>query len=95
VKWGGEPALVSLPIVPYEGRARMAALVDVIEANGVTVANPHTYVLEEGHGASIEPLLEAKRAHDPAGLLNPGKLAAYDGVGFLGKASTMSLSTER
>jgi FAD/FMN-containing dehydrogenase len=95
VKWGGEPALVSLPIVRYEGRERMAQLVDVIEANGVTVANPHTYVLEEGHGASIEPLLEAKRAHDPAGLLNPGKLAAYDGVGFLGKASTMSLSTER
>jgi FAD/FMN-containing dehydrogenase len=95
VRWAGEPALVSLPIVPYEGRERMAALVDVLEAHGVTVANPHTYVLEEGHGASVEPLLEAKRLNDPAGLLNPGKLAAYDGTGFLGKASTMSLSTDR
>jgi FAD/FMN-containing dehydrogenase len=94
VSWGGAPALVSLPIIAYEGRERLAALVDLLEATGVTVANPHTYVLEEGHGATIEPLLEAKRRNDPAGLLNPGKLAAVDGAALLGKPSTMSLARE-
>ena len=47
----------------------MTEPVHLLEATGVTVANPHTYVLEEGHGATIEPLLEAKRRNDPSGLL--------------------------
>lgn len=94
VLWGGSPAMLSLPIVGYEGRARLAELVELLESTAVTIANPHTFVLEEGHGASVDRLLDAKRRNDPAGLLNPGKVAAVDGAGFLGRESTMSF-TER
>jgi FAD/FMN-containing dehydrogenase len=90
IRWGGETALASLPILRYEGRERLDALVELLEANGVTIANPHTYVIEEGHGASVEPLLEAKRRNDPAGLLNPGKL----GGEFLGRQSTLSFTRQ-
>jgi FAD/FMN-containing dehydrogenase len=92
VLWGGKPALLSLPIVGYDGRARLSELVELLEANGIAIANPHTYVLEEGHGTSVELLLETKRRNDPAGLLNPGKVAAVDGAGFLGRDSTMSFT---
>jgi FAD/FMN-containing dehydrogenase len=75
----GAPFLASLPIVAYHGREALDRLVEFLESIEVFVANPHRYVLEQGSRVdNIEELLETKRRMDPAGLLNPGKLGAWD-----------------
>jgi FAD/FMN-containing dehydrogenase len=93
VKWGGEPTLVGLPIVPYRGRQRLSELIEALEAAGVGIANPHSYVLEEGSlVANLDELVETKRRNDPAGLLNPGKLAAAGAKLFFARAASMGLA---
>jgi len=84
---GGAPFAAALPIVPYKGRDYLDRMIAFLEDIGVGVANPHTYVLEEGSRTLNAPdLLAAKRRNDPAGLLNPGKLAAAGSVPGLDRA---------
>ena len=80
VRWGGQPLVVMLPIFRYESVLQLQDMISLFESLGIVVANPHTYLLEEGsHVADLEGLLDAKREHDPRGLLNPGKLASVPG----------------
>lgn len=45
------------------------------EEIGVSVLNPHTYVVEEGgYVGDIEDVISLKKQTDPHGLLNPGKI---------------------
>ena len=56
---------------------------------GVSVANPHSYVVKEGGMVKdIASIVAFKQRTDPYGLLNPGKL---DGTFYTG-ASTSSES---
>ncbi|MEM8875594.1 MAG: FAD-binding oxidoreductase [Planctomycetota bacterium] len=76
-RWGGAPSVGAMPIVPYRGEESIAETIDFLGSVGIGVANPHTWVLEDGglvDGA--QALLRAKRENDPRGLLNPGKLRA-------------------
>lgn len=66
-----------LLLVRYRGiPSQLDNLIAFLEANGVTVANPHRYVLEceprrRRHWSEV---LAAKAQFDPLNLLNPGKL---------------------
>jgi hypothetical protein len=58
---------------------RDAALIDdtvrFCESLGMTVLNPHSYVVQEGGMVgNIEPVLAFKAQTDPYRLLNPGKV---------------------
>jgi FAD/FMN-containing dehydrogenase len=94
---GGAPFLASLPIVAYQGREQLDAMVAFLESIGVGVANPHRYVLEEGSNVeNVQELVETKRRNDPAGLLNPGKLAAWTEHGVPArKRATLGLARTR
>ncbi len=90
---GGAPFVGALPILPYHGRAALDETILFLEDIGVSIANPHTYVLEEGSRTdNVADLLAAKRRNDPAGLLNPGKLAAAGSASDRRKVSTLGLA---
>ena len=68
-----------LPIVRWHDEARLRAVMRQLEEEGVYIADPHTWMVEDGGKKSINPRhVEIKAAMDPAGLLNPGKLRAWD-----------------
>ena len=54
------------------------------EANGIPVFNPHTHVLEDGGMKETDwAQLGFKRRVDPSGVLNPGKMRAWEEQGNL------------
>ncbi|MBW4662094.1 MAG: hypothetical protein KME15_25855 [Drouetiella hepatica Uher 2000/2452] len=58
---------------------RLQEIITYHEDQGAFIANPHTYVLEDGGQKAIDPIqLQFKEAIDPYGLLNPGKMKAWD-----------------
>lgn len=64
-----------LPLVRYTTPERLDEIIAIFEARGVFVANPHTFVLEDGGKKQTDERQAAfKRAADPYGLLNPGKM---------------------
>jgi FAD/FMN-containing dehydrogenase len=94
---GGAPFLASLPIVAYRGQEHLDHMIEFLEGLEVSVANPHRYVLEEGSRVeNVAELVETKRRNDPAGLLNPGKLAAWTEHGTVPrKQASLSLARTR
>lgn len=68
----------ALPIVRYTTPERLEEIIKYHEDNGAFVANPHTYILEDGGMKTIDPVqLAFKQKVDPYGLLNPGKMKAW------------------
>jgi FAD/FMN-containing dehydrogenase len=65
-----------LPIVRFRDRARIEEIVAFLESMGATIRHPYSCRLDATRNRYIDPILAAKRAWDPKGLLNPGKLAA-------------------
>ena len=79
IRVDGEVACAALPLVRYSGEARLRAIIADFEARGITVFDPHTYVLEDGGMKQTDPAqLAFKRDADPLGLLNPGKMRGWD-----------------
>lgn len=75
VRQGGCPRWVGLPVFPWRGDDALAGLIDTCRRHGVLVFNPHALTVEDsGLGVIDAAQVAAKRAHDPAALLNPGKL---------------------
>jgi FAD/FMN-containing dehydrogenase len=67
-----------LPIIRYTDDARFAALLRDLRAIGCDSYSPHAYTLEEGnHRQALPEELAMKRRMDPKGLMNPGKLIAW------------------
>ncbi len=68
-----------LQVIRYSTEERLNAIIQHHRDNGVHVANPHTYLLEDGNKGESDPRQVAmKRWLDPQGLLNPGKMRAWD-----------------
>jgi FAD/FMN-containing dehydrogenase len=67
-----------IPILFFKSEERLNEILACCAEIGVFIANPHTYVLEEG---GRHPNIADKRAFkaevDPAALLNPGKMKTY------------------
>jgi hypothetical protein len=76
---GGELVAFALPLVQYFDEAQLRGLMQSFEADGCRIFDPHTYVLEDGGMKQAdEAQLAFKRRADPHGLMNPGKLRAWD-----------------
>lgn len=76
----GEVRAVAMPLVRFTDEPRLEEIVTILEGElGLTVFNPHRVTLEEG-GMKAPDLdqLEFKRRTDPKGLLNPGKMIAWE-----------------
>lgn len=75
----GKVIPAALQIVRYTTTERLKNIIEYHEANGAFIANPHTYILEEGGRKAIDPAqLQFKEMVDPYGLLNPGKMKAWE-----------------
>ncbi|MEO1000670.1 MAG: FAD-binding protein, partial [Pseudomonadota bacterium] len=58
---------------------RLEEIIAAHEEVGAMVFNPHRYTLEEGGRQTVDATqLAFKKEADPKGLLNPGKMIAWD-----------------
>ncbi|MGF1486420.1 MAG: FAD-binding oxidoreductase [Prochloraceae cyanobacterium] len=75
---GGKAIPAGLQLVRYTSQERLNEIISYHEERGAFIANPHTYILEDGGRKQIEPeQLQFKEKVDPYGLMNPGKMRAY------------------
>jgi hypothetical protein len=83
VRFDGKIVFAGLPIVRYSSEERLQEIIRLHEDNGCLVFNPHRYTLEEGGMKKTDQdQLAFKREADPLGLLNPGKMVAWDDPTF-------------
>ena len=76
---GSQRVAFALPLVVYFDDDQLRGLIASFEADGCTVFDPHTWVLEDGGMKQVdEAQLAFKRDADPMGLMNPGKVRAWD-----------------
>ncbi|MFZ1055618.1 MAG: FAD-binding oxidoreductase, partial [Opitutaceae bacterium] len=75
-----------IPLLFFKSEERLGEILRCCEEIGVFIANPHTFVLEDG---GRHPNIADKRAFkaqtDPAALLNPGKMKTYPVNPFVGE----------
>lgn len=79
IRFGGRLTCSGLPVIRYTSAERMNEIIRLHEENGVFVANPHVYTLEDGsrHKRADADQLGFKHDVDPRGLLNPGKMRSF------------------
>ncbi|MGB0499503.1 MAG: FAD-binding protein, partial [Rubricella sp.] len=76
---GGRVIFACLPVVKFTTKERLDEIVAIHEAEGCMIFNPHRYTLEEGGRQTVDDRqLRFKKEADPKGLLNPGKMIAWD-----------------
>jgi FAD/FMN-containing dehydrogenase len=76
---GGQHVAFALPLLHYFDPAQLQAVMARFEADGCWNFNPHTWVLEDGGMKQVdEAQLAFKQLADPLGLMNPGKVRAWD-----------------
>lgn len=79
IRIGGQSVPVALQIVRYTTPERLAEITRYHEDNGAFIANPHTYILEDGGRKTVDvEQLRFKETVDPCGLLNPGKMRGWE-----------------
>ncbi|MGD2180681.1 FAD-binding oxidoreductase [Lusitaniella coriacea] len=75
---GGKAIPAGLQLVRFTTEERLNEIIRYHEERGALIANPHTYILEDGGRKVINPLqLAFKEKVDPNGLMNPGKMRAW------------------
>lgn len=78
IRQAGRVVAGAIPLIRFTTPARLAEIIHSHEAEGVFVANPHTYLLEDGGMKAIDrEQLAFKQRVDPKGLMNPGKMRAW------------------
>lgn len=83
VRFDGHVTCFGLPIIKYTTEERLNEIIRIHEEEGCPIFNPHRYTLEEGGMKQTDAVqLEFKREADPKGLLNPGKMVAWDNPDF-------------
>jgi len=79
VRFDGKITCFGLPLVRFTTEERLEEIVAIHEEMGAPIFNPHRYTLEEGGMKQTdETQLAFKREADPQGLLNPGKMIAWE-----------------
>jgi hypothetical protein len=82
-RFDGRIVFSGLPIVRYTTEERLEEIIKLHEENGCLVFNPHRYTLEEGGMKRTDRgQLAFKQEADPKGILNPGKMIAWDDPDF-------------
>jgi FAD/FMN-containing dehydrogenase len=83
IRFNGRIAFAGLPLVRFTTEARLQEIMAEHEAMGAMIFNPHRYTLEEGGMKQTDAIqLAFKRETDPLGLLNPGKMIAWENPNF-------------
>ncbi|MEQ1950641.1 FAD-binding oxidoreductase [Mesorhizobium sp. CN2-181] len=79
VRFDGNITCFGLPLVKFTTEERLDEIIHTYEENGCPIFNPHRYTLEEGGMKQTDDIqLAFKRQADPQGLLNPGKMIAWE-----------------
>ena len=79
VHFDGQIACLGLPIVGFTTESRLDEIIRHHKDDGCPIFIPHAFTLEEGGMKQVDQShLAFKRAADPLGLLNPGKMLAWD-----------------
>ena len=79
VRLDGNITCFGLPLVRFTTEARLDEIIRLHEENGCPIFNPHRFTLEEGGMKQTDEIqLAFKRETDPQGLLNPGKMIAWE-----------------
>ncbi|MBZ9676024.1 FAD-binding oxidoreductase [Mesorhizobium sp. ES1-1] len=79
VRLDGNITCFGLPLVKFTTEERLDEIIRLHEENGCPIFNPHRYTLEEGGMKQTDAVqLAFKRETDPQGLLNPGKMIAWE-----------------
>ncbi len=78
IRMNGVAIPAAIQVVRYTTPERIADIIKYHEEHGVLIANPHTYILEDGGMKAINyEQLAFKQMVDPYGLMNPGKMRAW------------------
>ncbi|NEO26450.1 MAG: FAD-binding oxidoreductase, partial [Kamptonema sp. SIO4C4] len=81
LRLGGKTIPAGLQLVRFSTPERLQEIIEYHENNGMGIANPHTYILEDGGRKVIDPVqLNFKKQVDPYGLFNPGKMRAFEDI---------------
>jgi FAD/FMN-containing dehydrogenase len=91
-RFDGNVCCSGLPIVRFTTEERLDEIVRIHEENGCPIFNPHRYTLEEGGMKRTDAVqLAFKREADPKGLLNPGKMIAWENPDYDWKSDKVYL----
>lgn len=83
VRFDGRVTCFGLPMLRYTTDERLHEIIAFHEDSGCPIFNPHRYTLEEGGMKQTDQAqLDFKREADPKGLLNPGKMIAWENPEF-------------
>lgn len=83
VRFDGNITCFGLPLVKYTTEERLDEIMRLHEENGCPIFNAHRYTLEEGGMKQTDEIqLAFKQEADPKGLLNPGKMIAWENPNY-------------
>jgi len=83
VRFNGKVTCFGLPLVRFTTAERLDEIMAIHEAMGAPIFNAHRYTLEEGGMKQTDSVqLAFKKEADPRGLLNPGKMVAWEDPDF-------------
>ena len=75
LRFGGKAIPAGLQLVRFTTEERLYEIIRYHEQQGAAIANPHTYILEDGGRRTTDnEQLQFKYQVDPYNLMNPGKL---------------------
>jgi FAD/FMN-containing dehydrogenase len=79
VRMDGKVTCLGVPLLRFTSEERLEEIIRIHEEMDAAVFNPHRYTLEEGGMKRTDEIQLAFKAEtDPRGLLNPGKMIAWD-----------------
>ncbi|WFU91175.1 FAD-binding oxidoreductase (plasmid) [Rhizobium sp. CC1099] len=83
IRFDGQIQCSGLPLVRYTTEERLEKIIQIHQDHGCPIFNPHRYTLEEGGMKRTDKVqLAFKHETDPKGLLNPGKMIAWENPNF-------------